>query len=596
VFHFIQELAIIIYRILSTNVYKKIRIKVVPLQLRFNEKIFMTEIVQIAPDYLFESGWEVCNKVGGIYTVLSTGAKTLQTLFPDKVIFIGPDVWKESDNPDFIENKTLLKDWKKYAHEKENLNVRVGRWNIPGKPMVVLVDFQSFYEVKDTLYFEMWDKFGVDSIAAYGDYDEACIFAYAAGLVIESLYHYLQLSDKKVIAHLHEWMLGMVALYLQDKVPAIATVFTTHATSIGRSICGNNKPLYDYLTSYNGDQMARELNMEAKHSLEKQTAQYVDCFTTVSELTAIECQQLLGKLPDIVTPNGFEFHLVPSGKKAEEKRTVARETLIQVASQLTSEYIPDDALLLAISGRYEFKNKGIDVFIEAMNRVRLANPHQPIVAFILVPSSIDGARADLQSRLHRKTIAHSLLPDPFYTHNIKSPENDKVCDYLHYLNFTNQNTYPVKIVFVPSYLRGNDGIFNLSYYDLLIGLDLTVFPSYYEPWGYTPMESIAFGIPTITTNLAGFGLWARAEGADGHDWKGGVKIIERTDTNYFDVAEEIKESIIAYSGFLPEQIHSIREAAQELSRKADWSHFIEYYLKAYTIAFNNKQKRIKYEN
>jgi len=553
----------------------------------------MAKTKQITPDYIFESGWEVCNKVGGIYTVLSTRAKTLQTLFPDRIIFIGPDLWKESDNPDFIEDKNLLKGWKKQACEKENLNVRVGRWNIPGSPIVVLVDFQSYYKIKNTLFFEMWKKFGVDSISAYGDYDESCMFAYAAGLVIESLYCYLQLSDKNVIAHLNEWMLGMAALYLQDKVPAIATVFTTHATSIGRSICGNDKPLYDQLSNYNGDQMARELNMEAKHSLEKQTALHVDCFTTVSELTATECCQLLGKRPDIVTPNGFEFNFVPSGDESVVKRKIARETLIRTASQLTGECIPDDAMLVAISGRYEYKNKGIDVFIEAMNRVRLANPSKTIIAYILVPAWIKGPRTDLQNRLRKTKISKSPLSNPYYTHDLNLPEEDKVCRYLCYLDFTNQNIYSTKLIFVPSYLNGNDGIFNLSYYDLLIGLDLTVFPSYYEPWGYTPLESIAFGVPTITTNLAGFGLWAKSEGAEGEDLDHGVEIVERTDTNYFEVAEKIKESIITYSGLSPEQINVIRERAQTLSQKADWQHFIEYYLKAYTIAFENKQKRIK---
>ena len=556
----------------------------------------MTEKKQITPDYLFESGWEVCNKVGGIYTVLSTRAKTLQTLFPDQMIYIGPDIWKESTNPDFIEDKTLLSKWKKQASEKENLKVRVGRWNIPGKPIVVLIDFQFCYEKKNAIYHEMWEKFEVNSIAAYGDYDESCMFAYAVGLVIESLYHYLQLSGKNVIAHFNEWMLGMAALYLQDRVPDIATVFTTHATSIGRSICGNNKPLYDHLTNYDGDQMARELNMEAKHSLEKQTARHVDCFTTVSELTAVECGQLLGKRPDIVTPNGFEFHFVPSKEEAAIKRKTARKALIRVAGQLVGEPIPDDALLVAISGRYEYKNKGIDVFIEAMNHVRMADPSKPIVAFILVPAWINGPRVDLQNRLQKKEIAQSPLPNPYYTHNLNLPEEDKVCRYLHFLNFTNQNTFSTKLVFVPSYLQGNDGIFNCSYYDLLVGLDLTVFPSYYEPWGYTPLESIAFGIPTITTNLAGFGLWARMEGAAGNDWKQGVIIIERNDTNYLEVAERIKEDILTYSELSSEQICSAREAAQALSLKADWSHFIKYYLKTYTLAFENKPKRIKYED
>jgi len=564
--------------------------------------IYMEKSKQITPDYIFESSWEVCNKVGGIYTVLSTRAKTLQTLFPDKIVFIGPDLWKEANNPDFIENKNLLKGWKKQACENENLNVRAGRWNIPGKPIVILVDFEPYYEIKNTFYFEMWEKFGVDSIAAYGDYDESCMFAYATGLVIESLYNYLHLSCKNVVAHLNEWMLGPAVLYLQDHVPAIATVFTTHATSIGRSICGNNRPLYDQLTNYNGDQMARELNIEAKHSLEKQTARHVDCFTTVSELTAVECHHLLEKRPDIVTPNGFEFHFVPSGEEYHTKRKIARETLIRTASRLTGESVSENALLLAISGRYEYKNKGIDVFIEAMNRVRLDNPSKPVIAFILVPGWINGPRTDLQCRLRKKEIFHSPLPHPYYTHDLNFPEEDKICRHLHYLDFSNQKSFSVKLLFAPSYLHGNDGIFNLSYYDLLIGLDLTVFPSYYEPWGYTPLESIAFGVPTITTNLAGFGLWATGEytkeikGKEAEDWEQGVKIIDRNDENYFEVAEKIKDSIISYSGFSADKIMLIRNAAQTLSQKADWTHFIEHYLEAYTIAFKNHQKRTKYED
>jgi glycosyltransferase involved in cell wall biosynthesis len=440
----------------------------------------------------------------------------------------------------------------------------------------------------------MWEKFGVNSIAAYGDYDEANMFAYAAGVVIESLYHFLKLEKKKVVAHLNEWMLGMTALYLQDKAPAIATIFTTHATSIGRSICGNNKPLYGQFEHYDGEQMAYELNMEAKHSIEKQTAAHVDCFTTVSELTAKECGQLLGVYPDVVTPNGFESNFVPKGKFFDEKREIARKTLLKVAEQLTGTSIPDDALLVAISGRYEYKNKGIDVFIEAMNRVRHADPQRAVVACILVPAWINGARTDLQKRLQTNELHDTPLHHPYYTHNVNFPEEDKVCSYLSHLNFLNQDHSKTKMVFVPCYLTGDDGIFQISYYDLLPGLDLTVFPSYYEPWGYTPLESIAFGIPTITTDLTGFGLWAQHEGASSKSFKLGVEVIERTDDNYFEVAEAIKESVIRYADeYSPEQIRKIRKAAQALSEKASWLHFINYYLVAYDIALKKAQLRNK---
>lgn len=210
------------------------------------------------PEYLFESSWEVCNKVGGIYTVLSTKAHTLQQMFNDKVVFIGPDVWGPANAPDFIEDDALFADWKKHARTTDKLKMKVGRWNVPGTPPVVLIDFKPFFSDRDAFFYSMWENFRVDSMHAYGDYDESCIFAYAVGKVIESFYNFYNLSDKKVTALFNEWMLGMGALYIKKQIPAIATLFTTHATSIGRSIAGNNKALYAYMDGYNGDQMAKD--------------------------------------------------------------------------------------------------------------------------------------------------------------------------------------------------------------------------------------------------------------------------------------------------------------------------------------------------
>jgi hypothetical protein len=213
----------------------------------------------VNPDLIFETSWEVCNKVGGIYTVLSTKALTLQNLYKDKVIFIGPDVWTDQNpSPYFTEVPSLLRQWKEKAELPAGVSVRVGRWNIPGKPIVVLVKFDGMYAQKDYYYGEMWERYQVDSLHGYGDYDEACAFALAAGAVIESICAHKRLRHKNVLAHFDEWTTGMGLLYVRWKVPYIGTIFTTHATSIGRSICGNGKPLYDYLKGYNGDQMAEE--------------------------------------------------------------------------------------------------------------------------------------------------------------------------------------------------------------------------------------------------------------------------------------------------------------------------------------------------
>ena len=338
------------------------------------------------PTYLFESSWEVCNKVGGIYTVLSTKAFSLKKIFDDKAIFIGPDIWEQEPAVDFIEDNSLFAEWREYALTNEQLKVRIGRWNVPGNPPVILVDFKPFFGDKDSLFFSMWETFRVNSLNAYGDYDESCIFAYAVGKVIESFYTYYKLEKESVVAHFNEWMLGMGALYLQKQIPEIATIFTTHATSIGRSIAGNNKALYAYMDGYNGDQMAYELNMEAKHSLEKQTALHVDCFTTVSDITAVECKKLLDKEPDVITPNGFELNFVPEGDQYSAKRKQARCQLIRIAEKLIGSEVSENAILVSTSGRYEYRNKGLDIFIDAMGHIRTSGELQrEIIAFIMVP-------------------------------------------------------------------------------------------------------------------------------------------------------------------------------------------------------------------
>ena len=379
----------------------------------------------------------------------------------------------------------------------------------------------------------------------------------------------------------------------KKQLPAVATLFTTHATSIGRSIAGNNKALYAYMDGYNGDQMAGELNMEAKHSLEKQTALHVDCFTTVSDITARECKQLLDKAPDIVTPNGFEPNFVPSDKEYDKKRMAARRDLLNVAEKLLGCPISPDAFLVSTSGRYEYRNKGIDVFIEAMNRVRTSGRLQrEVVAFIMVPAWVRDARADLKEVIDKNIRTTSPMQMPFVTHWLNQMEQDKVLNYISHAGFTNSATDKLKIIFVPCYLDGRDGILNKPYYDLLIGMDATVYPSYYEPWGYTPLESIAFKVPTVTTDLAGFGLWVNSLKGGFSTLADGVKVIHRTDYNYSEVADAIKDTIVEFSNLPEKQVNDIRERAGKIAEKALWKHFIKYYYEAYDVALHNAQKRL----
>ena len=547
---------------------------------------------ELFPDYIFESSWEVCNKVGGIYTVLSTRAKTLQDKMKDRIIFIGPDCWHDKVNPYFKEDPNLLGDWKKAAEDNDGLKLKIGRWDIPGEPISILVDFMPYFEIKDEIYGRMWELYQVDSLHAYGDYDEASMFSYAAALVVESYYRYFKLDTQKVIYHANEWMTGLGLLYLQHSVPRIASVFTTHATSIGRSIAGNNKPLYDYLFAYNGDQMACELNVQSKHSIEKQTAKFVDCFTTVSDITANECKELLDKPVDVVLPNGFENNFVPKGATFTKKRKAARKRLLDVANALMGTNLNDDTLIISTSGRYEFRNKGIDVYIESMNRLlRDRNLNKPVVAFIEVPGWVGDPRKDLKERLESGEHFDTPLEVPMITHWLHNMSHDNVLGMLKYYNMWNHKDDKVKLIFLPCYLTGDDGIFNMTYYDLVLGNDLCIYPSYYEPWGYTPLEAIAFKVPCITTDLAGFGLWANSVKGNYSEITDGVKVLHRTDYNYSEVADGIKDTVSDFSNMTKEQVAQCRANADKLSKKALWSEFIKYYEEAYDIALRHAEER-----
>lgn len=548
------------------------------------------EMQKVALDLLFETSWEVCNKIGGIYTVLSTKAKTLQTLYKDKVVFIGPDVWSdENPSPYFVESRTLLKEWKLKAELPCGINVRVGRWDVPGKPIVVLVKFDGVYPRKDEFYGKMWELYGVDSMHAYGDYDEGCAFALASGMVIESITNFYGTSGKNIIAHFDEWTTGMGLLYVRWKLPQVGTVFTTHATSIGRSICSNGKQLYEYFSGYNGDQMAKELNMEAKHSLEKAAAHNADCFTTVSEITARECEQLLDIRPHVVTPNGFEPGFVPGPRKIKAARQAARDVMLNVASSLTGiKFADEDTFIVATAGRCEYRNKGLDVFIDSMARLKELAPAKRILAYIMVPAWSREARADLKSMLSRKR--KTALDDPFLTHWLNNPWEDAVNNHMRNVGISNTKDCDITLIYVPCYLNGNDGIFDLSYYDTVVGVDATVFPSYYEPWGYTPLESVAFGVPTVTTSLSGFGCWVCAERGNGFA-ASGVDVVERNDHNYAQVVDGIASDIRELASMDDAARDEIRKAAVATSDAALWQYFMTYYEDSYKIALDAAAQR-----
>ena len=540
-------------------------------------------------DLLFETSWEVCNKVGGIYAVLSTKARTLGEQFGDKLIFIGPDLWNE-DNPSpyFKERKTLLKQAQQKLQLPWGISIRVGRWDIPGAPQVVLVNWGETARHLSDIYGEMWRDYGVDSLHSYGDYEESCAFAVASAIVIQALTQHLRANPSRVVAHFDEWTTGMGLLYLKNREPRVSTIFTTHATSIGRSICGNGKPLYDYFHQYNGDQMAVELNMQSKHSLEKAAAHNADCFTTVSEVTARECEQLLQIRPQVVTPNGFEPDFVPKTVKYNRLRKDGRDKLLTVAKAVTGHQYGPDTFIIATSGRHEYRNKGLDMYLDVLAGLEQELPSdQEALAFVLVPGWVKEPSGDVVTNLYFDG-AVKTQPD-YLTHRLNNEGEDEVCRRIEQLQGEGK-LKKLRVIYVPSYLDGHDGVVDITYYDLLPALDLTMFPSYYEPWGYTPLESVAFGVPTITDDKAGFGQWVLDNFQNGL-MKSGVYVVDRTDSNYAQAAALIRMAALEY---ITEDV-SLRLKARNLAfltaAKADWKFFILNYDKAFEIALSRNMRR-----
>ncbi|MBN2668424.1 MAG: alpha-glucan family phosphorylase [Bacteroidales bacterium] len=537
-------------------------------------------------DYIFETSWEICNKVGGIHTVLATKAKSLKDRLNDHFILIGPDVWREQKNDEFIEDKNLFSEWKKNLGDNK-IKVRTGFWNIPSKPIVILVDFTPYFNYKNEIFAHFWESYKLDSLSGGWDYVEPAMFGYSAGMLIKDFVRFYQLKKSKVIAHFHEWMTGAGILFLKEYAPYISTAFTTHATALGRSIAGNGWPLYTNQSQYQGKEIAKQFNISAKFSLEKLSGQHADVYTTVSDITAKESENLLGTKVDIVTPNGFDEFLIPKDETWEERKQSAKNILYKAAKVVTGQEPQDDDLKIVTSGRYEYKNKGIDLFLDALMLLEKEdNLNRNVFAFIMVPAGIYGPINGIFDAIHNGLPYH--MEQEFLTHQLLDPQHDPIIRKLDEYRFSNFKSKKVKIVFVPSYLNGNDGVFNLKYYDLLSAFDLSVFASYYEPWGYTPLESLAFNVPTVTTSLAGFGKWVQQSH---YSETNAVKVINRTDDNDNDIVNAISKYVLNYSQLGQADVKENRINAEKVSQTALWTNLIDYYLKAYDIALDHQSKR-----
>ncbi|TPV94417.1 MAG: alpha-glucan family phosphorylase [Myxococcales bacterium FL481] len=532
---------------------------------------------------LFEISWEVCNKVGGIHTVIASKAARMVERFEDRYIAIGP--WLDSqDNPGFEEEAQEAGVVATCA--RHGLTVRAGRWQLPCRPRALLVDFSELFEHKDEILAGLWETYHIDSLFGRWDYIEPVLFGHACGLVVEALWREsLAEGGGEGIVQCHEWMTGSALLYLKQKVPGLATAFTTHATVLGRSLASTGRSPLAALGEAVPAQAAAELGVRAKHSIEAAAARESDVFTTVSELTQRECEVFLGRRPDVVTVNGMDLEYLADCYASVQPQD-AREKLIRVGEATLGWGIDKDSLLVAISGRYEFRNKGIDLFLEALAELE-SRPGPPLVAFLLIPAGNTGLRSDVRARLFGDVESSRSERETCVTHQLADPQGDPIAQACARLGFDGAVGKRVTVLHVPEYIAPEDGLFECTYEALLRGFDVTCFPSFYEPWGYTPAESLAAGVPTISSDLAGIGRWALRAGLGLED---GIAVLPRE-------GRDDGEAVSALAGVLTRLLKSAAQseqlgrAGQRTVQRLNWHGLVREYDSAYELALTAARAR-----
>ncbi len=529
-------------------------------------------------EYLFEVSWEVCNKVGGIHTVITTKIAESLENYGDGYIALGPDL---GQSVEFEETNEPFFDHIRPALEQTKLPCRMGRWKVAGSPKVILVGgFKEKYDVEKLLH-SYWEEFGVDSHEAAWDYIEPVLFSTACGEVIESIVKTALKPNDQAVAHFHEWMCGAGILHLKKNLPRVGTVFSTHATMLGRAIAHTNSNYYNEIeTDRNIADKAHLYGVQSKHSMETASAKKSDCFTTVSEITAREAFKVLGANPDLVVYNGMD---VKTPLVRDEAKLKARKSqILELCSEFLEEKLPEDTLIWVSSGRYEFKNKGYDITLEALSRLRaqMQGKCPPILMLFLVAAD--------QQKLSNYTLPKSS--DPNYREVAISPvwnkNHDAIINATKHFELDERNN-PINVVFSALYLDGRDGIFNISYEDILEVCDLSLFPSAYEPWGYTPLEAAVNGVPTITSDLAGFGYWVQI---NDHDWSSLVKVLHRKNKTHDETIQALANMMQEFCTVKADR-NKIIAQTNELRKEIDWSKIYNGYKTAYDIAIGKAFER-----
>lgn len=586
-------------------------------------------------DILFESSWEVCNKVGGIYTVVKSKAAIINDYYKEYYM-VGPYF---ENNARIEAEQVVPPDYLKEVFselENEGIKCFYGKWRCKGEPSVILIDFYSLKHKVAELRKWLWEEYKIESHAAHWDFDEPMLYSYAVGRLIELFA--AKKSNKKIVGHFHEWMAGISLLHLKSRGSNVKTIFTTHATMLGRSISGKGRELYYELPNLDPHREAEQIGVLEKFTTEKACASTSDCFTTVSEITSIEAEKILDRKADVLLLNGLDIEKFPTFEECSINHRDFRDKAREFVSYyfLPNQQIDlEDTLFFFIVGRYEYKNKGIDIFIDALGklneRLKAEGSSKNIITFFWIPSGVGGIQTPLLENRdqyehiseliaksvekRRQKILRGIMSDKdmrnldlfdadesrdiasfkarlnrneplLSTHVLHDEANDPIVNNLRNVGITNKKEDRVKAVFYPVYLNGSDGLLNLKYYDAIQACHLGVFPSYYEPWGYTPLESAALGVPAITTDLAGFGRYIRTK--RGNENEKGIFVIDRLDKSYDESCEALANIMYDYTKLRRKDRVEQKMVAKKLAEYADWSKLAKNYIKAHNFALKRK--------
>ncbi len=591
----------------------------------------------VQANLVLEISWEVCNRVGGINTVLATKASQMIEYYHNSYFLIGP--WLAQSLGEFKED-TPDSEWKEIfdSLKKTGITCHFGEWLTEGMPKVILVDFSKLWPQINDFKWQLWDAFGVDSLNSGFEFDEPVVFGYAVAKLLETVDQ--RFNGKKNVAHFHEWLSGAGLLFAKKLGVKIPTVFTTHATTLGRTLAYHNVDFYSSLEKINSDEEAKRYGIIAKHTLEKACANTCTVLTTVSEITGVECQYFLGRIPDFFLPNGLDMGEYPSFEEVSLKHHYQRGHIREYLFYHFFPYYAFDVkntLFYFMMARNEFHAKGIDIFIRALSNlnVRLKNEKskRTIVAFLWIPAKTHGIKNELaQNRSNYFDIKHfieeslgDLMESFMYslvsgtslkytdvfanepsrelglklarfkrsgnplivTHELEN-QSDVILEALISARLINLPEDRVKVVYYPTYLGEDDKLLNLSMQEALQGCHLGVFPSYYEPWGLTPLESAADGVAAITSDLSGVGRFLTQMPRD-PDYPG-IFIVNRFNRNDNLACAQLTDILYKYSQLSRKERVENKINARKLADSCDWKDLVLNYLRAHNAALKQASK------